>query len=186
MTLNISFIHIFEIITLILIIGKAVQIRRLYKQSNSRYMHTYTHTVKAPPESAAIYKKSKKSVLRKNSLPNQNSIYNRLIANYSQHNLPLPEVSFTEGLPLPEVSFSSNDEVLHVTNQRPQSKHKKILNNYIEDFFVESAPSVFHEAEIVELKRYKVDTTAEDEFITVEDEHDEFVRAFDSLEQTFA
>ncbi|MFT6029315.1 MAG: hypothetical protein ACI8O8_001051, partial [Oleiphilaceae bacterium] len=79
--------------------------------------------------------------------------------------------------------------------KKPQSKnkapskhnaklqHKLILNNYIEDFFFESSTEVLHEAEVVDLRNYKVDSTAEDEFITVIDEHDEVVRAFDSLEK---
>jgi hypothetical protein len=210
-TLNISFIHILETITLLLIIGKLCQIRKLYYQSNTSTLNSTKRNLKTSSSSlarktelrkiAARKLESRNSEPRKSALLKTNGIYNRFAVNHSQHNLPLPEVSFTEGLPLLEVSFSSKDDGLHFSSKKSQSKkkpqsknkapskhnaklqHKLILNNYIEDFFFESSTEVLHEAEVVDLRNYKVDSTAEDEFITVIDEHDEVVRAFDSLEK---
>jgi hypothetical protein len=204
-TLNISFIHILETITLLLIIGKLCQIRKLYHQSNTSTLNSTKRNLKTSSSSlarktelrkiAARKLESRNSEPRKSALLKTNGIYNRFAVNHSQHNLPLPEVSFTEGLPLLEVSFSSKDDGLHFSSKKSQSKkkpqskhnaklqHKLILNNYIEDFFFESSTEVLHEAEVVDLRNYKVDSTAEDEFITVIDEHDEVVRAFDSLEK---
>lgn len=180
-----AFIHIFEIITLLLVVGKLFHIRRLYRQSNKSALKTKKRHINKP--SSGLSRNglprnslSKNKEILKIESEKLNGIYNRFTTNYSQQNLPLPEVSFTEGLPLPEVSFSSNDESLHFTNNKPQSKHKAILNNYIEDFFFET-PEVFHEAEVVEFKKYKMDSNAEDEFITVADDHAEVVRAFESL-----
>lgn len=175
MILNVTFIHIFEIITLFLVVGKLFQIRKLYRQSNTSSLQTKKSNIKASPSNTSRAKEIK--------LQKTNGIYNRFTENYSKHNLPLPEVSFTAGLPLPEVSYSSNDEGLHLANQKRQSNHKTILNNYIDDCFFESSPEVFHDAEVVEFKNYKIDLTAESEFITVVDEHDEVVRAFESLEK---
>jgi len=172
------------------VIGKTFQIRRLYRQSNANITSIDQHNSKITPFKQADYRKtesrkteSRKTEIRKSNIRQENNIYNRFIANYSQHNIPLPEVSFTEGLPLPDVSFSSDDQDLYFSNKKTQSTHKTILNNYIEDFFFETKPEVFYETEIVEFKKYKIDSTAEDEFITVVDEHDEFVRAFESLEK---
>jgi hypothetical protein len=187
-TLNISFIHILETITLLLIIGKLCQIRKLYRQSNTRTLHTTKRNLKTAPSNLSRKTEFRKPEPRKSGLLKTNGVYNRFAVNHSQYNLPLPEVSFTEGLPLPEVSFSSKDDGLHFSNKNTQSKHKAqsqhklILNNYIDDFFCES-PQVFRDAEVVELKRYKIDSIVEDEFITVLDEHAEVVRAFESLEK---
>ncbi len=174
MILDISFIHIFESITLLLVVGKLIQIRKLYRQSlNKKYVISAYSSRKG---------EARKSSLRSSGQIHDTSVYKKFKENYAQHNLPLPEVTFTEGLPLPEVSFSAADEFGHFPKSKPQTKHKAILNNYIEDFFFESKPEVFHEADVVEFRKYKLDSNAEDEFITVEDEHAEVVRAFESLE----
>ena len=192
MTLNISFIHILETITLLLIIGKLFQVSKLYRQSKAGVVQSTKRNIKTSPSSSH----------RKVGLPKSNGIYNRFTVNHPQHNLPLPEVSFTEGLPLAEVSFSLNDEGLDFTNKKTrlkpktktepkaklepktESEHKLILNNYIEDFFFESSTEVIREAKVLDLRNYKADQTSRDEFITVTDEHAEVLRAFESLEKT--
>lgn len=175
--MNISFIHIFEIITLCLIAGKLFQIRRLYSQA---FLNS-TQAQKTNSKKLSKQNRSNKASSNSSRGLYESTIYQKFKENHSFHNLPLPEVSFTEGLPLPEVSFSSNDEGFKFSN-KPQSKHKAILNDYIEDFFFES-PHIFHEAEVVQFEHYKLDSNAEDEFITVEDEHAEVIRAFESLEK---
>lgn len=175
--MNITFINIVEIITCLLIIGKLFQISKLYRQSNASHLQTHNRGL-----NTALSSPSAPS--RKLDTRNTNTISSRFKENYSQHNLPLPEVSFTEGLPLPDVSYSSNNEGLFANNKH-QPKHKTILNNYIDDFFFET-PQVYHEAGVVEFKKYKLDSRAEDEFITVEDEHEEFIRAFESLEKNYS
>ena len=172
--MDISFIHIFESLTLLLIVGKLIQVRKLYRQSlKKKYVASVNVSRRSEPRKGSV---------RSSGLMHESSVYKRLKENYSQHNLPLPEVSFTEGLPLPEVSFSADDEYKHFSKSKSQTKHKAILNNYIEDFFFESKPDVFQQADVVEFRKYKLDSNAEDEFITVADEHAEVVRAFESLE----
>lgn len=188
--MNIGFIHIFEAITLFLIIGKLFQIRKLYRQSTAIRLHnTNKRNIKMPhPSKLSRNKVHEKKVFGNEVLRQTSSIYNRFAGNYSQHNLPLPEVTFSEGLPLAEVTFSSNNEGQHFTNKKSQSKHKVILNNYIEDFFFDSSQEAIQEAiqeaEVVNFKKYKIDSSAEDDFITIEDEHAEVIRAFDSLEKS--
>lgn len=176
--MNISLVQIFEIITLLLVIGKVYQIRKLYRQSNTKVTQAKKLTKKTRTPRLVSKKEFKNFDTKTTS-----QIFKRLKENYPHYGLPLAEVTFTEGLPLAEVSYSSDESDFEFVNKKTESKHKTILNSYIDDFFFESAPKVVHEADIVELKNYKTDLCAEDEFIMVADEHDEMIRAFDSLEK---
>ena len=178
--MNISLVHTFEVITFLLVLGKFYQITKLYRQSNTKKIPAKKFTKKLQTTSRSVSNKELKNFDTKTT----SQIFKRLKDNYSHYGLPLAEVTFTEGLPLAEVSYSSDESNLEFLNKKTESKHKTILNNYIDDFFFEPAPKVLHEADVVELKRYKTDSCAEDEFITVADEHDEMVRAFDSLEKS--
>ncbi len=177
--MNISLIHTFEFITFLLVVGKIYQITKLYRQSNTNALSAKKTTKKIQKPRPVSKKQAKRLDTQAT-----NQIFRRLKDNYSHYGLPLAEVSFTEGLPLAEVSYSSDDAHLDFSYEKPEPKHKTILNSYIEDFFFESAPRIVREAEIVELKSYQLDSSAEDEFITVLDDHDEFVKAFDSLEKS--
>lgn len=177
--MNISLVHTFEVITFLLVIGKIYQVRKLYRQSNTQKISAKKLTRKVQKPRSVPKKESKRLDTKATS-----QLFKRLKQNYSHYGLPLAEVSFTEGLPLPEVSYSSDDTNLDFSNEKPESKHKSILNSYIEDFFFESAPKLAHEAEVVQFKSYMTDSLPEDEFITVADEHDEMIRAFDSLEKS--
>lgn len=189
MILNISLIHIFELITLLLVVGKLLQIRRLYRQSgsvNPRHSFAKGSTSKiSTPEQPTLSENHKFSNQTKNRITrspkSESSFLSSFKENYAFHHLPLPEVSFTEGLPLPEVSYSYDEEQTFSASKENSSK--AILTNYIDDLFFESPRTVFPKAKVVDFNAYKLDANAEDEFITVQDEHDEIVRAFDSLEK---
>jgi hypothetical protein len=175
--LNISLIHVFEVIIFLLVVGKIFQIRKLYHQSKTTSLISRKRNINKQSPKIAVSKVGTRTDLNKANFLNK-----KLKENYSHHGLPLAEVSFSEGLPLPEVSFSADKKTGN--NSQSQSKHKTILNDYIEDFFFESPPQVFQEAEVVEFKHYKVDSNAEEEFITVIDEHEEMIRAFETLEKS--
>jgi len=97
------------------------------------------------------------------------------------HNKPQPDYYFHK-LPEPEVSISSNQDLAFLSKKTPKpiptrspkplrtpksgltTKHKGILNNYIDDFFSVSPSDEFQQAV---LQEPVFQETIDDEFITV-------------------
>lgn len=159
-------IHSFEVITLLLVIGKIFQIRKLYIQA------------------AVDRAQTKLRDTRASSHPDTSKLH--------QTRTERPSAYAFNKLPEPEVSFSSvQDDVMlskkiaHTKNIAA-SNNKAILNNYIDNFFPEPPPKTIQEPEQLPSFNYHVDSSAEDEFITVMEENAEMVRMLESSNRQVA
>ncbi len=170
-TLNITFIHIFEVIVVLLVVGKLFQIRKLYIQS---ILNRQAESV------------NRRHSLRQMSVSQSNTymsfgqhpakkMFKDASGGFSRHNLPLPEVSFTDGLPLPEVSYLSEND-FSVANEPAYSKNKTALNSYIDDMFFESTYEFVEEPTPFKLKSHSMQSQVDDEFIIVAEENAQLVR----------
>jgi len=153
-------IHSFEVITLLLVIGKFYQIRKLYIQAAAHKAQT-----KLRESRASSYRDTSR----------HNRVSNKRMSAYDFHKLPEPEVTFSSVRD--EIIFSQ--KITNATNIAV-TKNKAILNNYIDDFFPEPPSKAKQEPEQLPSFNYHVDSPAEDEFITVMEENAEMVRILES------
>lgn len=84
---------------------------------------------------------------------------------------------------MPEVLFSSDHEEVVLTETAIVPEKKSILNSYIDDFFHTSPQAFEAQKEVRELKfsKEKSSHSHDDEFITVQEENAELVRAMQAL-----
>lgn len=167
--MNISLIHVFEIVVILLVVGTLLQIRRLYLQSERDFQARTKAKTKASTRNR-IHKP--KPII---SSPKQTKMDNPVLR-FKQPSTHFP----VNNLPLPEVSFSSNKKVQREKERAAnvtRSTQKSILNSYIDDFFFEETPR-FPEVDRRQSIATNTNSHVDDEFITVAEENAEMVRAF--------
>lgn len=162
--MTISGIHILEALAVLLVGYKLLKIRSLYLNTKPQVQ----------PRAASQQKnqtgQSTKSYQAANTFnPHTNS---NLFLN------PLPE---------PEVLFSSEHEEVVLTDvpgtdEFETNEKKSILNNYIDDFFYETPKFSFDENKSTRTLAAEEDSK-EDEFITVQQENAELIRAMEALKR---
>lgn len=153
-------IHILEALVVLLIGLKLIRIRSLYKNSllpasPKQKVHTRSKTVTSKTSPHKLAKLSQKA----------------------DSNL------FLTTLPEPEVLFASNHEESSPSETAENREDKSILNSYIDDFFYESPKFNFEEKPISTKKEVAPENTKEDEFITVQEENANLVRALEALKR---
>jgi len=172
--LTITLIQSFELLTLLLIAGVLGQIGKHYILSSTRgaqlskqeaKVSSYSVKTNAMKTNAMTTNAMKADATTANS---RERFQNRPSSDYYFHKLPEPEVSF---------SLGQGDIV---PSEKVAGSHGQIiLNNYIDDFFSESPQKIEQELEQLSSLNYHVESSSEDEFITVMEERVEMVRAFE-------
>lgn len=175
--LNITFIHAIEVFVVLLVVVKLFQIRKLYIQSASRKKTSLYHR----KNNRQTYVSSQSKSTSFQQTPAQRMFQDATLG-LSRNNLPLPDVSFTEGLPLPEVSYLSENEPA-VENEKEYSKNKAALNSYIDDMFFESSFEFEDDVRPFSLKKQNMKSHVDDEFITVAEENAQLVRDLEIFNQ---
>ena len=181
--LNITLIHAFEILVGLLVVVKFFQIRKLYIKSSSKKKPSLhrRHSLRQAPVSNQGQAQAQVQAYAFRQSPAQ-KIFKEATLGFSRSNLPLPEVSFTEGLPLPEISYLPETD-LSVTNEQVLSKNKAALNSYIDDMFFESSFEFSEDPKPFSLKKQTTKAHVEDEFITVAAENAQLVRELEMFNQ---
>jgi len=150
--LLIYFIHSLEVTFVLLLALGFFQIRK----------HYILYTV-PPSQKSRPVQKLKTTKPQTESLPTINlerQTQNKHQPNYYFHKLPQPEVSISSDQDLAFLSKKTPKPILTRTPKPTQAtKHKAILNNYIDDFFSVSSPDEFQEPVFQK--------PIDDEFITV-------------------
>ena len=93
---------------------------------------------------------------------------------------------FLRTLPEPEVLFSAEHEEVLLTELPQESHEKSILNSYIDDFFFEAPKVVNYDEQALPFLNQNFGTASEDEFITVQEENAQMIRALESLKNEVA
>lgn len=145
-----------------LVIGKLLQVRKLYKQANLstphpvRKKHHGQRMSDAQRNVSSAEIKPKRAGLSRLSTPQDNT-FNQL--------------------PMPEVSFSFSHEQRASDTAETAKIRQSVLHNYIDDFFPKAAPLPEPIVEELPLVNYHIDSPAEDEFITVQETNEKLIRA---------
>lgn len=177
--LNITFIHAIEAFVVLLVVIKLFQIRKLYIQSLSRKKYS---TLNRKTSRQTYLSTRTQSVSRYQQNPAQ-KIFQEATSGFSRTNLPLPDVSFTEGLPLPEVSYVQDND-FSVANEKEYSKNKAALDSYINDMFFESSFEFEEDHKPFAFKKRGIKSHLDDEFITVAEENAQLVRDLQLFNQS--
>lgn len=186
-------IHTFEVVTLLLVVGKLLQIKKLYKRSvqlnpsqvkgKAKNVRRATRIVKQPiatPQKTEFTKHSTQPFLQ--PFTNSKSLF-------SFHNLPLPEVTFSIDKEKPKAANKQAVQKPEIKTQAEiKPKHQVILNSYIDELFFESNASeatvlAKEVSKIVPSGNYRIDINEDDEFIVVAEENADLVRAFQASNQ---
>lgn len=194
--MNIAFIHIVEIIVLLLVIGKVWQISRLYKKSaahSAAKAKARTQARQQARDKLFAQEKAKSrqqhQKLPKNEIPTSQLLrFKQNSSNFSFNDLPLPEVTFSgnRAEKVTKLNETRTKKVVPVTvaEKSKDSVNKTILNNYIDDFFFEESPNqMFQDMLSTEVVEERSVSVQEDDFITVAEDAAEMVRAFQSSNQ---
>lgn len=167
--MTIASIHILEALAVLLVCFKLLKIRSLYLNSRPS-------ALRQSPQAKMPQTRKTSSIPKQHNPAKKHALDKE--ANSNLFLTPLPE---------PEVLFSNDHEelVLSEVPQVTENENKSILNSYIDDFFCETPQDSFFESEIKTHHFNKPESKAsnEDEFITVQEENAELVRAINSLKR---
>jgi hypothetical protein len=160
--LTITIIHILEVITLLLVLGKLLQIRKLYKLA----------ATPAPPPAIKTQDVHQSRHQKHLSTPQEakTRISVRDCLGTASNN------TFNQ-LPMPEVSFSFSHEERTSDTSETAKIRQSVLHNYIDDFFPKAAPLPEPIVEELPLGNYQTNHPAEDEFIIVQETNEKLIRA---------
>jgi heme exporter protein D len=157
--LTIAGIHIIEALVVLLVGIKVLKIRSLYVES-----------VAARRQVAR--RKRRPALIQAADTP-------QAVSTPKKEENPNP---FLKPLPVPEVLFSAEHEEVVLTEVPQVEEEKSILSSYIDDFFFDS-PSESTPDNVLQFSKIKTEHQNEDEFITVQEENAELVRAMETLKR---
>lgn len=158
LTVIITIIHTLEALVVLLIGIKFLKIRSLYKEAYSHNSLAATST----PDSV------------------QQTKHSRTVAAPGKASKPK---SFLKTLPEPEVLFSVENESLSSNEATKPIAKKDLLNDYIDDFFFDAPLTEKPVNKDAIIHSHVKDSSNDDEFITIQEENAQVVRAMESLKK---